>query len=176
VSSNSFCYLAFLLLLLSPASAYSDTNILVNPGFENGTDGWTGRNCAIEAEKTVVHSGSGSVKATDRTANWQGVRQSVFDKMANGKTYRLSGWVRLENAASSTVILSVDQQDESGNIYHNVASATATDSNWVLLSGDFTLDVNGTLSLLEVYFEGPPADVNFYVDDVNVFSLESKSK
>jgi glucuronoarabinoxylan endo-1,4-beta-xylanase len=172
--SSSLCRILFLLSFLSAGNAtgYGDTNILVNPGFEGGTDGWAGRNCAIEAVTSVAHSGSGSVKATGRTANWQGVKQSVFDKMVNGKTYRISGWVRLENAASSTVILSVDQQDGKGNNYHNVASATATDSNWVLLSGNFTLDVNGTLSLLDVYFEGPAADVNFYVDDANVFGLE----
>lgn len=172
MSSNGFRNLALLLLFLSLAPAYGDTNILVNPGFENGTEGWAGRNCAIEAVTSVVHSGSGCVKATGRTANWQGVRQSVLDKMVNGKTYRISGWVRLENAASATVILSVDQQDDSGTNYHNVASTTATDSNWTLLSGNFTVDVNGTLSFLDVYFEGPPADVNFYVDDVNVFGLE----
>jgi glucuronoarabinoxylan endo-1,4-beta-xylanase len=170
--SNGLRNLALLLLFLPSVSAYGDMNILVNPGFENGTEGWAGRNCAIEAVTSVAHNGSGCVKATGRTANWQGVRQSVFDKMVDGKTYRISGWVRLENAANATVILSVDQQDGSGNNYHNVASATATDSNWTLLSGDFTLDVNGTLSFLDVYFEGPAADVNFYVDDVNVFGLE----
>ncbi|MCJ7778772.1 MAG: carbohydrate binding domain-containing protein [Sedimentisphaerales bacterium] len=170
--SNGFCKSLFLLLFLSLASAYGNTNILVNPGFESGTDGWSGRSCQIEAVTSVAHSGSGSAKATGRTANWQGVKQSVFDKMVNGNTYRISGWVRLENAASAPVALSVEQQDGRGTHYHNVASATATDSNWVLLSGNLTLDVNGTLSFLDVYFEGPAADVNFYVDDANVFGLE----
>jgi glucuronoarabinoxylan endo-1,4-beta-xylanase len=170
--SSGLRNLVLLLLFLPLASAYGDTNILVNPGFENGTEGWAGRDCTIEAVKSIAHSGSGCVKATGRNATWQGVKQSVLDKMVNGKTYRLSGWVRLENAASATVILSVDQQDGNGTKYHNVATGTATDSNWTLLSGDFTLDVNGTLSFLDVYFEGPPADVNFYVDDVNVFGLE----
>jgi glucuronoarabinoxylan endo-1,4-beta-xylanase len=163
----------FLSVFLTSASAgFTYKNILTNPGFENGTQGWADRNCRIETEKTMVHGGSASVKVVGRTANWQGVRQSVFDKMVNGMTYRLSGWVRLENAPSSTVILSVDQQDGSGTHYHNITSATATDADWIQLSGDFTLDVNGTLSFLEIYFEGPPADVNFYVDDANVFGLE----
>jgi glucuronoarabinoxylan endo-1,4-beta-xylanase len=50
-----------------------------------------------------------------------------------------------------------------------VATAAATDSNWVQLSGNFTLDVNGGLTVLDVYFDGPGPDVNFYVDDVNVY-------
>ncbi|MCJ7779057.1 MAG: hypothetical protein MUP16_12185, partial [Sedimentisphaerales bacterium] len=47
---------------------------------------------------------------------------------------------------------------------------------WTLVSGDFTLeDVNGTLTGLDVYFEGPAANVNFYVDDVNVHGPESEA-
>jgi len=169
---NGFCKSLFLLLFLSSAFVYGDTNILVNPGFENGTDGWEGRNCPIEAVKSPVHSGSGSVKASKRNANWQGVKQSVFDKMANGKNYQISGWVRLDNAASGRIALSVEQQDGKGTNYHNVATATAMDSNWVLLSGDFTLEVSDTLSVLDVYFEGPDPNINFYVDDVNVYGPE----
>jgi glucuronoarabinoxylan endo-1,4-beta-xylanase len=173
MASRSFCGFLFLLSFLSLMStSYGNTNILVNPGFESGTDGWAGRNCAIEAVTSTAHSGLGSVRATDRTANWQGVKQSVFDKMVNGKTYQISGWVRLENAAIAPVALSIEQQDDKGTNYHNVAYAAGTDSKWVLLSGSFTLDVNGTLSVLDIYFEGPPAGVNFYVDDANVYGPE----
>jgi O-glycosyl hydrolase len=172
MSSNGFCKSLFLLLFLSLASAYGDTNIVVNPGFEKGTDGWAGRNCQIEAITTPVHSGSGSAKASGRTANWQGIKQSMFGKMVDGKTYQIQGWVRLDNAPSGTITVSFEQQDGSGTNYHNVATATATDSNWVLLSGNFTLNVNGTLSVLDVYFEGPASGVNFYVDDVNVYGPE----
>jgi glucuronoarabinoxylan endo-1,4-beta-xylanase len=163
-------------MIVSLASAgYGDTNILTNPGFESGTDGWAGRVCGLEAAKSPLHSGSGSAKAIGRTENWQGVRQSVFDKMVDGKTYKLSGWVRLENSASAPVALSVEQQDGKGTNYYNVAAATATDSNWVLLSGNFTLNVDGALSVLDVYFEGSPAGVNFYVDDANAYGPESEA-
>ncbi|MBN1392652.1 MAG: carbohydrate binding domain-containing protein [Sedimentisphaerales bacterium] len=173
MSSKGICKSLFLVLFFSMvSSSCGDTNILTNPGFENGTDGWAGRVCGLEAAKSPVRSGSGSGKAVGRTANWQGVRQSVFDKMVNGKTYKLSGWVRLENAASAPVALSVEQQDGKGTNYYNVATATATDSNWVLLSGNFTLNVDGELSVLDVYFEGPPADVNFFVDDANAYGPE----
>ncbi len=147
------------------------TNILANPGFESGTDGWSGRNCSIEAVSTPVHSGSGSAKVYGRGAYWQGIKQSMLGKMVDGKTYQISGWVRLEGAESDTVIVSVEQQDDSGTNYYNVASAAATDSGWVQLSGSFTLNVNGTLSVLDVYFEGPVPGVNFYVDDAAVKAI-----
>jgi glucuronoarabinoxylan endo-1,4-beta-xylanase len=160
----------------APKAKLADTNILVNPGFENGTEGWGGRGCRIEAVSTPVHSGSGSAKATGRDSNWQGVRQSVFDKMTDGKTYKIQGWVRLDNAPSDRVILSVEQQDDGGTNYHNIVSATVTDSNWTLLSGNFTLDVNGGLSVLDAYFDGPNPGVNFYVDDVNVYGPPNIAK
>ncbi|MDD5064176.1 MAG: carbohydrate binding domain-containing protein [Phycisphaerae bacterium] len=166
----------FLLLCLS-LTCYADTNILVNPDFEKGTEGWAGRGCPIEAVSAPVHSGSGSVKATGRVAAWQGVRQSVFDTMTDGKTYKISGWVRLDNAPSDKVLLSVEQQDDSGTKYHTLATATAvTDSNWTLLTGDFKLDVNGGLTVLDVYFDGAAPGVNFYVDDVNVYGPEPIAK
>jgi glucuronoarabinoxylan endo-1,4-beta-xylanase len=160
------------LLFLPLASAGGDTNILVNPGFEAETEGWTDRVCTIAAVTSPVHSGSHSAKASGRTATWQGIKQSVWGKMVEGKPYRISGWVRLANAHSATVALSFEQQDDAGTAYHNIASATATDSDWVLLSGDFTLHVTGTVSVLDVYFEGPPPGVDFYVDDASVYGPE----
>ncbi len=168
--------LSFLLLVAagcgtsySTAEIDKNTNILINPGFENGTDGWGGRSCQIEPITSIVHSGSGSAKALGREAGWQGIRQSVYDTMTDGQTYQISGWVRLDNAPSAQVLLSVEQQDDGGTDYHNVDTVTATDGDWVQLSGEFTLNVTGGLSVLDVYFDGPPPGVNFYVDDVVVF-------
>ncbi|MGA2914598.1 MAG: carbohydrate binding domain-containing protein [Sedimentisphaerales bacterium] len=161
----------FLLLCLSLA-CYANTNLLINPDLEKGIEGWAGRSCQIQAVTSPVHSGKGAVKAFGRDSNWQGIRQSMFGKMESGKTYQISAWLRLETGASTPVAISVEQQDGSGTKYHNVASGTATDSNWVLLSGSFTPDVNGALTVLDIYFEGPPPGVNFYVDDVNVFGPE----
>jgi len=172
MSLKALCESLFMLVFLSIVSAYGDTNVLVNPGFESGTDGWFDRTCSIEAVKSPVHSGSGCAKAYNRGANWQGIKQSLFGKMVDEKTYKLSGWVRLENAPSDTVTLSVEQQDDSGTNYHNVASVTATDSDWTELSGEFELEVRGSLSVLDVYFEGPAPGVNFYVDDANVYGPE----
>ncbi len=173
MSFNGLRNSVFFVFVLSLACAYGgDTNVLVNPGFENGREGWFDRTCSIEAVKSPVHSGSSAARAFERGANWQGIKQSVFGKMEGGQTYKVSGWIRLEDAASDSVALSVEQQDDSGTNYHNVASATATNSDWVLLSGDFTLSVRGTLSVLDVYFEGPQPGVNFFVDDANAYGPE----
>ena len=162
----------FILWIMVSGFVYADTNILVNQGFENGRDGWFDRTCAIEAVSSPVHSGSGSVKAIQRLANWQGIKQSVFGRMVPGETYQVSGWVRLDNAKSDTIAISFEQQDDSGTKYIGVARSAATDSAWTLLSGEFTLNVRGTLSVLDVYFEGPEPGVNFYIDDAAVTGPE----
>jgi glucuronoarabinoxylan endo-1,4-beta-xylanase len=172
ISKSAHLFFCLLLLLPFASASGDDVNVLVNPGFENGTDGWADRNCAIAAVSSPVRGGSGGAKAFERTANWQGIKQSLWGKLVEGKPYRISGWIRLDNAPSGTVALSVEQQDDGGTNYHNVASATATNDDWIQLSGEFTLKVTGALSVLDVYFEGPEPGVDFYVDDVSVYGPE----
>ncbi|MBN2372121.1 MAG: carbohydrate binding domain-containing protein [Vicinamibacteria bacterium] len=167
-SKSAYLTLCFLLFLPLASNGGGDVNILVNPGFEAGMDGWADRNCAIAAVTSPVHGGSGGAKAYERTADWQGIKQSLWGKLVEGKPYKISGWIRLDNAPSGPVALSVEQQDDGGTNYHNVASATATNDEWIKLSGEFTLTVTGALSVLDLYFEGPAPGVDFYVDDVSV--------
>ena len=153
--------------LITPV--YGDTNVLKNPGFEDGNNGWAERSCKIEAVKSPVHNGVGAAKAFGRTETWQGIKQSLLGKLTNGNTYKISAWVRLENADSDTVTISIEQADNDATQYINVNSATANKSEWTQLLGEFTLNANGPLKTLDVYIEGPAADVNFFVDDVVVY-------
>jgi hypothetical protein len=162
------CSCLFLSLLVSFTPAFGDTNLLKNPGFENGTEEWSDRSCQIEAVTTPVHSGAKSVKVSGRTETWQGVKQSLLGKVTDGKTYKVSAWVRLENSDADNIIMSIEQNDANGTQYKNVAKAAANKIGWVELSGEFKLDIKGTLETLDVYFEGPPAGINFFVDDVVV--------
>ncbi len=166
------CSCLFLSLLVSFTPAFGDANVLKNPGFENGIEDWADRSCKIEAVTTPIHSGAKSAKVSGRTAEWQGIKQSLLGKVLNGKTYKISAWVRLENADSDTMI-SIEQADDKGTVYKNVAKAPVGKTEWVELSGEFTLDASGTLKTLDVYIEGPPQDVNFFVDDVVVFGPEA---
>ena len=167
------CSCLLLSLLVSFTPAFGDTNLLTNPGFENGTEGWSDRSCQIEAVTTPVHSGAKSVKVFGRTETWQGIKQSLLGKVTNGKTYKISAWVRLENSDADNIMISIEQADANGTNYKNVAKATANKTGWVELSGEFKLDANGTLETLDVYFEGPAPDINFFVDDVVVSGPEA---
>jgi glucuronoarabinoxylan endo-1,4-beta-xylanase len=172
MTHKAFCFSFMLSTLLVIVAFAGDKNILTNPGFEKGREGWYDRTCAIEAVASPVHSGTGSCKVINRLANWQGVKQSIFGKLAEGKVYKVSAWVKLDNAKSDVVAISVEQQDDAGTKYIGVARDTVTDSTWTQLSGEFTLKVTGALSVLDVYFEGPAPGVNFYVDDASVYGPE----
>jgi GH35 family endo-1,4-beta-xylanase len=155
--------------LLSIAAPASAQNLVTNPGFELGIQDWFAFGPAtISAPTTLPHTGAHSAFVADRTDTWQGIAQSMMDTLVPGQEYFISGWVRLDNAASDTVRITIRQIDTSGTQYHWVDWQTTSDASWLQLAGYFTPNVTGTLTDLTVYFEGPAAGVDFYVDDVYV--------
>ena len=147
----------------------ADANVLTNPGFEDGTTGWSGFGCSIDTVTDPVYSGSASGRGYDRAAAWQGPQQDMLGKIVEGATYQVSAWVRTSTAAGSTVKMTFKQTDDSGTTFSNGTSGTADNTGWTELSGNFTLTVDGTLTELFVYFEGPDAGIDIYVDDAVVY-------
>ena len=165
-------FILLLIVFLMSRCAESAENLLTNPGFENGnTSGWKTWGCSLRAVRDPVHSGDYSVWVYNRTQNWQGPVHSVIGKMEQGKTYTISAWVKLDNAASGRVAVTFMQMDGRGVRYINVSSSSVSDSRWTQVSGEFTLDVVGTLEDMDVYFEGPAPGINFYLDDAELVEL-----
>jgi hypothetical protein len=145
-------------------------NHMANPGFETGdATGWiTNWGFSLEATTDLAYEGNYSGLTKDRTESWHGAWQSLLGLMDDGKTYRISGWVRLKDATSDSVRLTVAQTDSAGAQYYWIDNATAYGDRWVYLDGTFALDVVGELTDLYIYFEGPEPEVNFYVDSTSV--------
>jgi len=151
-------------------------NLVTNPGFETGdTTGWwgPGLNIVPSGRTGNAHGGKFSVLTSNRTANWERPRQSLVGVLENGKAYQISGWVRLQNAEHSSIGITILQEDSSGSNWYKPPGCWSTGyiDQWIHLSGIFTLNINGTIKDLAIYFEGPPAGVDFYVDDVEVVEL-----
>jgi len=162
----------FLMFVTYPTCAASGQNLLTNPGFERGnTSGWKTWGCSLRAVQDPVRSGDYSVWVYNRTQNWQGPVHSVVGTMEHGKTYTISAWVKLDNAASARVAVTFMQMDGRGIRYINVGSLIVSDSQWTQVSGEFTLNVVGTLEDIDVYFEGPAPGINFYLDDAELVEL-----
>jgi endo-1,4-beta-xylanase len=149
--------------LVRPAVAQ---NLLQNPGFESGTTDWSGFGpVSLTAPTTLPRTGSRSALVENRTATWNGVAQSLLGVVQPGTNYSINAWVRLAAAGSQPVLLTMLKTDSGGTSYHSIGSGTASSNAWTQLAGSFALSVNGTLTALTLYLEGPAAGVSFYADD-----------
>ena len=157
-------------LALTAASASAATNLLTNPGFESGLTGWSQHGGGRIALTTIHHTGSFGAYVYDRTQWYQGIRQSVLGVMQHGQTYRISAWVKLENAQSDNFSITFQQTDDDGTRWIHAVDDTGYSDRWTQLIGYFTPNVAGTLTELLVYVEEPAVGVNFYVDDMVVES------
>ncbi len=145
-------------------------NLATNPGFETGdTTGWLGFGSpTLAVETTQVHSGTYACLVTNRTASYMGAAQSFTSVLQSGQTYNVSAWVRLVSGASQTVYLTFAKTDGNPTSYAQPATGTATATGWTLISGQYTLNVSGTLNSLTFYAELPNTNAAYYIDDLSV--------
>ena len=142
-------------------------NLIANADFESGsTSGWFGFGSPVLTATTAqAHGGHFSLLATDRTATFMGPGSDVLAVAPPG-TYQASAWVRLDGSAASPVFMTAKITCTGAtDQFVRIGAANATDSAWTLLTGSLTVP-SCPLSGLIVYFEGPPAGVNEYIDDV----------
>lgn len=149
-------------------------NLLTNPGFELGdTTGWWGDGLKVipTGRNSLAHSGKFVALTSNRVAPWDGAGQNLMGEMADGKTYRISGWIRIENAESSPIELIVSQRDSNGFKWEPFIRSLAYNDRWTYFSGLFTIKVDGLLTALNLQIGGPPAEVNFYLDDFEIVEV-----
>lgn len=153
-----------------------DGNLLLNGDFEFGsTTGWQGlASASVSLVTDTVYSGSYAGRVSARADTWDGIAQNLTPSAVDGAIYLASAWVRLENAASATMNMTMRTMDQSGTHYDTVASVTATDGAWVQLTGTFSLDYTGTLEDWTVYFEGPDASISYFIDEVSVVNTSGQ--
>jgi endo-1,4-beta-xylanase len=142
-------------------------NILPNGGFEEGIDGWVPFGTSqIDVTSDHVHSGDNALLVTGRLESWQGAGMNISAIAESGKAYRASAWVSLDPKQNSTIKMTVKRVDEAGTKYTQIGSSKVQGAEWVELAGEFDVEIKGELKELTLYFEGPGAGIDFYVDDV----------
>lgn len=144
-------------------------NVIANADFESGTtSGWFGFGSPVLAATTAqAHAGHWSLLATGRTATFMGPGSDIRAAVSPG-VYQASAWVRLDGAAASPVFMTAKITCAGApDQFARIGTASATDSAWTQLTGTLTVP-SCPLSGLIVYFEGPPAGVNEYIDDVEL--------
>jgi endo-1,4-beta-xylanase len=158
--------------LISPVTG---ENLLINPGFEFGTTtGWLDWMdfdlIVIGGQGNIPHSGSYCALAANRKNAWEGPGQSLLGVLETGKMYRISAWVRLENANSSWVALVIHPNSS----WQWAGRSRAYNDRWIQVCGLFRLPADVTLNNLYFRVEADgPLDLNFYVDDLEVMEVQA---
>ncbi|KAL8593338.1 hypothetical protein ACOMHN_067185 [Nucella lapillus] len=104
---------------------------------------------------------------------WEGPSQYV--QMSVGKTYQVSGWVKvLEAGGGQTVMLEIDfTLADNTHHYETVASRSnqTPQDGWVHISGAFTVPSNLNIKSTRFYFQGPKPGIQFLADDASVTEM-----
>ncbi|AYF98192.1 endo-1,4-beta-xylanase [Protaetiibacter intestinalis] len=126
-------------------------------------DPWVPRGPVALAIDADAHQGSGALKVTGRTEGWNG--PSLPGSLLTSGTYHISGWVKLVSGQSATKLNFGVNQPGASNEYPWVGDRLdVTDSAWVQIGGDFTVDAAHLPS--SIYIEAVDGTVEFLVDDV----------
>lgn len=144
-------------------------NLIVNGDFEENTSGWYGwSGSVLSTSSAFARSGTqsllragGGTAATDVTA-----------QVEPGKSYASSFWVLIHGAATASVNITRALNCGGNTGYSWVGNnGSIPAETWVQLSGNVDIPADCDLVQLQLYAEGPPAEVDLYLDTVTFVEL-----
>ena len=149
----------------TPAGEFVEKTYL-STGFEDGTDGFTGRGAAKVAVTSGGRSGN-CLSVTGRTSTWNGAELNVTDSIVKGAEYSISVWVKQTTGSDQKVKLSANLTVSGQSSYPAIKDETTLKSGvWTKIEG--TYEVPESFSKLTFYVEGPSGNFDFLVDDLTI--------
>jgi len=143
---------------------FESSNLLLNPGFENGTTSWTASGGTIAAT-TPGYSGTNSCSITARTLYYAGPNQVVTTAVAvkGSGTYYIEFWAKMASG-SSTVYGTLKYQYYNTWYYPSISATVGT--TWTKVSGTVPIVYTGTLQNATFYLQTPSSILtDFYADN-----------
>lgn len=139
--------------------------------FEDGTlQGWYARGGQEKLTVTAeaAHESSKGLHVAGRTEGWNGPQLDITPIVEKGTSFTLSAWVKLPaGTPEAPVAITVQRTTNGEDSYEFIASETASDNEWVKLSGRYELFES--FEKLEIYLEsGDHPTLEFYVDDIMI--------
>ena len=180
---SSGCWLIFVSFTLSylnasplPVQAGQDVAI-VNPGFEDGVNGWQPHlhpQVKISASDDAIE-GAGSCLVSQREFSWAGVKQNLLDKLQVDNDYRIS--LKAKSASGDAAIkIQARQKDDRGTKFIELGTLLLSSNSWSTFEGGFHLQTNGKLQELDLLIAGAVGHTSdFIIDDVSVSLNDWKS-
>jgi len=120
------------IFLFSPKNVFGQ-NLLKNSDFEEGIDPWeiSGGGATASIISNPIRTGISAVEVKNSSTFSYGIQQ-IVDKISEGKTYRLLGYVKITDANVEKAFLRIGWYDESGE------QKSVSDSNQVTGLSDWS--------------------------------------
>ncbi len=150
------------------------SRIIIANYFDTDTCDWSARGASVKHDTTEGHNANGTLKVTNRFANYSGPKFHLENQLTIGETYTISVWIKLANLASgtSTINVGITANNESPT-YQEVSNlVTVSNSKWTQVTATYTHSPVGTVSELYLFIKGPQnvdKAEDFHIDD---FSIE----
>ena len=149
------------------ASGQIPGNLVVNPSFERGLDGYTGRSTATSVvEVSAPHSGTRALKVDPGS-----VSPGQYIPFVQGRTYEIGVWVKepgatTDNGAGSNKLRIGNSAGQP--VFERPYNSGTVGTNWTLISGRWKATETGSLPVtLNNYLKsGSRYFDDFYVTDV----------
>jgi endo-1,4-beta-xylanase len=144
-------------------------NLVANGTFESSTAGWFSWDGTLSTTTTRAHGGSRSLLVSNRAGNGPAAT-SLTGVVTAGRSYDVSFWVSIGNAAQANVNLTQAVACDGVQQFAWMANPVPVlDGQWVELRGRLNMP-NCNVTGVNIYAEGPPGGVDLYVDDVAVYA------
>lgn len=157
-------------------SAAVSTNLLSNPGCENGTTSLQGYQAVVTAVTTVKRSGNDSCRVTSTAGDVYSVQSTQSSSNpAAGQVFSGSAWVRADTTNGRSVFVAIRERGGSAASRTVYGSGVKLTTTWQLASATLTVASAGRTALDFYVVQDPGASGQvFYADDMD-FHLASSS-
>lgn len=149
------------------------SNLLRNPGMEQGTTNWSALDCTVAADPMERHGGLLSLRVSARDDYWAGPYQEVADRIEIGTAYEISFWMKMSSgSAPGRITMWVGSlwpwQSFFGGQWLVGDDVTVNDTEWTRVTAELTPTWSGSLDVAFVKIATSSGSTTFYVDDASM--------
>jgi glucose/arabinose dehydrogenase/PKD repeat protein len=124
-------------IVVTPASGGGGggTNLLINPGFEQGLASWTGGGSQATIVSSPVRSGSAALRIAATSAGQTALEQIA--PVVGGQPYEVSAWVQTEALTGGALVMVVWQDSAGRSLYIDRTPVVQGTTGWMRLAQTF---------------------------------------
>ena len=142
---------------------------MANPSFETGHSGWLPFGMStISDASTGAHSGSKCILSSGRSDTYMGPSYQAAALLTRGASYTVSAWLRMVRNPDNVQLTL--KSDCDATVTYTPIAAVPVGTEWTQLEGTLQVPTCDYVDLT-LYFEGPVAGADFWLDDVTITPL-----